>query len=160
MAGVTKIPDFVYFSICLVPLKLFLKKELWNFEKLKKIKFIVSTPKCLEKNKKKYFFPQKSYCFYLNLNFTCSQLSFEVYNTCFDENFQFFIFSSYEISIDTTFILWPLVAKIVIKEDYIWYQWPAKDQKNYLRSSFGILWCFHNFREPYIFRAQKAPPPQ
>ena len=36
MARVTKIHDFVYFSICLVPMKLFLKKELWNFEKLKK----------------------------------------------------------------------------------------------------------------------------
>ena len=32
MAGVTKIHDFVYFSICLVPVKLFLKK---NYEILK-----------------------------------------------------------------------------------------------------------------------------
>ena len=35
MTGVTKILDFVYFSICLVPVNLFLKKKLWNFEKLK-----------------------------------------------------------------------------------------------------------------------------
>ena len=37
MAGVTKIHDFVYFSTCLVPVKQFLKKRLWNLEKLKKI---------------------------------------------------------------------------------------------------------------------------
>ena len=36
MTGVTKIHDFVYFSMCLVPLELFLKKKLWNFKKLKK----------------------------------------------------------------------------------------------------------------------------
>ena len=54
MAGVTKIHDFVYFSICLVPVKLFLKKELLNFEKLKKKDFTVLTPKSppLEKNQK------------------------------------------------------------------------------------------------------------
>ena len=34
MAGVTKIHDFVYFSIFLVQVELFLKKELWKFEKL------------------------------------------------------------------------------------------------------------------------------
>ena len=39
MAGVTKIYDFVYFSICLVPVKLFWEKKLWNFEKLKKKHF-------------------------------------------------------------------------------------------------------------------------
>ena len=32
------------------------------------------------KSEKYPFFPRKSYFFYLNLNFACSQLSFEVYN--------------------------------------------------------------------------------
>ena len=35
MTGVTKIFDFVYLSTCLVPVNLFLKKKLWNSEKLK-----------------------------------------------------------------------------------------------------------------------------
>ena len=64
MARVTKIHDFVYFSICLVPMKLFLKKELWNFEKLKKKNFTVSTPKGppfgkkIQKSKNLGFFPK------------------------------------------------------------------------------------------------------
>ena len=45
MTGVTKIHDFVCFSICLVPVKLFWEKKLWNFEKLKKTILTVSTPK-------------------------------------------------------------------------------------------------------------------
>ena len=36
MAGVTKIHDFVYFSICLVPVKLFWEKKLWIFENIEK----------------------------------------------------------------------------------------------------------------------------
>ena len=39
-----------------------------------------------------YFFSNKSYFFNLNLHFTCSELSFEVYNMSFGENFQIFIF--------------------------------------------------------------------
>ena len=42
---VTKIHDFVYFSISLVPVKLFWEKKLWNYEKLKKNILTVSTPK-------------------------------------------------------------------------------------------------------------------
>ena len=45
MTRVTKIYDFVYFSICLVPVKLFWEKKLWNFEKLKKTILTFSTPK-------------------------------------------------------------------------------------------------------------------
>ena len=45
MTGVTKIHDFVCFSICLVPVKLFWKKKLWNFEKLKKTILTILTPK-------------------------------------------------------------------------------------------------------------------
>ena len=36
MTRVTKIHDFVYFSIPLVPVRLFLKKEIGNFKELKK----------------------------------------------------------------------------------------------------------------------------
>ena len=39
-----------------------------------------------------HFFSNKSYFFNLNLHFTCSELSFEVYNMSFGENFQIFIF--------------------------------------------------------------------
>ena len=45
MTGVTKIPDFVCFSIGLVPVKLFWEKKLWSFEKLKKTILTVLTPK-------------------------------------------------------------------------------------------------------------------
>ena len=45
MTGVTKIHDFVCFSICLVPVKLFWEKKFCNFDKLKKIILTVLTPK-------------------------------------------------------------------------------------------------------------------
>ena len=45
------------------------------------------------------FFCNKSYFFYLNLNFTCSELSFDVYNMSFGQNFKFSLFY-YRISID------------------------------------------------------------
>ena len=62
MAGVTKIHDFVYFSTCLVPVKLFLKKKLRNLEKLNKIfslfwhQRVLSFGKKLKKIKIYYFF--------------------------------------------------------------------------------------------------------
>ena len=39
-----------------------------------------------EKSKKNPIFPQKSYFFFLNLNSTCSQLSFEVHNVSVAQN--------------------------------------------------------------------------
>ena len=56
MTGVTKIHDFVCFSICLVPVKLFWEKKLWNFEKLKKNILTFSTPKGPPFGKKMIFF--------------------------------------------------------------------------------------------------------
>ena len=74
MARVTKIHDFVYFSICLVPMKLFLKKELWNFEKLKKknLPFRHQRVPPLEKKSKKlkiFVFFQKIILFLLESEF-------------------------------------------------------------------------------------------
>ena len=40
MTKVTKTYDFVHLSIPLVPVKLFLKKEIWNFKNLKKEKLL------------------------------------------------------------------------------------------------------------------------
>ena len=45
MTRVTKIHDFVHFSIPLVPVKPFLKKRNMKFQKIGKRKFIVLTPK-------------------------------------------------------------------------------------------------------------------
>ena len=45
MTRVTKIHDFVHLSIPLIPVKLILKKEIRNFNELKKRKFTVLTPK-------------------------------------------------------------------------------------------------------------------
>ena len=63
-----------FINTCHVPLKPFFKKIFWKFEK------------------RIFFFSNKSYFFNLNLHFTCSELSFEVYNMSFGENFQIFIF--------------------------------------------------------------------
>ena len=41
----------------------------------------------LKKSEKIFFFCWKLYFFYLNLNCTCSQLSFEVYNIYIAQNF-------------------------------------------------------------------------
>ena len=54
------------------------------------------TPKILtrnsEKSKKIQFFYNKSYAFWLNMNSTCSQLSFEVYKVSVAQNLKFRIF--------------------------------------------------------------------
>ena len=56
MTRVTKIHDFVHFSTPLVPVKLFLKKEIWNFKKLKKENLLLWNQRVphLEKNLKKF----------------------------------------------------------------------------------------------------------
>ena len=46
----------------------------------------------LKKSKKIQFFSMKSYFLLLNLNSTCSQLSFEVYNVSVAQNLKFCIF--------------------------------------------------------------------
>ena len=140
MAGVTKIHDFVYFSTCLVQVKLFLEKKLWKFEKLKKT--ILPFWHQRKKERKKIFFSKKSCYFYLNLNSTCSQLTFEVYYNCFSQIFQIFNFLVMKFPSITTFILWPLVAKIVIIGYYFGHLWTANHQNIYLSSSFGHLEMF------------------
>ena len=45
-----------------------------------------------QKSKKNPIFPVKSYFFFLNLNSTCSQLSFEVHNVSVAQNWKFLIF--------------------------------------------------------------------
>ena len=56
--------------------------------------------------------------------------------------FKFSFFFAMKFPLITTFILWPLAAEIVIKEDYIGYLWTAKYLNNYLRSSFGHFEVF------------------
>ena len=46
----------------------------------------------IKKNQKRHFFCCKSYFFYLNMNSTCSQLSFEVSNMSVAQNFSIFTF--------------------------------------------------------------------
>ena len=158
IAVVTKIHDLVYFSFYLVPVK---GKR--NLEKLKKIILLFRNERVstLEKNWKNRFFcffAKKSYYFCLNLNSTCSQLTFEVYNNCFFQNFQIFIFLAMKFPSITTFILWPLVAKIVIIGDYFKYLWTAKHQNIYLRSSFGHLEVFWQLYRVLPCRGPKGPP--
>ena len=92
--------DFVSSNILEVLLRPFCKKNFGNFENLKK-KFFA--PKFLGKNWfsfENWFFFQELYFFILNMNSTCSKLSFEVHNIGFAQNFQIFNFLTYEFSID------------------------------------------------------------
>merc|ERR1712079_994843 len=80
-AMLTKLPDFVPFHICQVP-----ESQFWRlfFKKLKKIdveNFWGSSS--IRRKSENFdffcFFSNKPYFFKLNLNCTCSQLSFEVH---------------------------------------------------------------------------------
>ena len=124
MAGVTKIHDFVYFSTCLVPVKQFLKKRLWNLEKLKKIfsPFWHQRVPPLEKKLKKikFFvsFPKNhtisTWIWILHvLSFLLRYMMSILLNF-----FKFSLFLAMKFPWITTFILRSLAAKIVIIGDY------------------------------------------
>ena len=108
MTGVTRIPLFQYLF---GPSKAILGKEIMIFLKIEKNDFTVLTlkgPPLWKKNYKNKFFcflSKKAYYLYLNLNSTCSYLSFEVCNICFPQNFQIFIFLAMKFPSKTTFIL-------------------------------------------------------
>ena len=85
----TKLPDFVPCDICQVQ-----ESRFWYlfFKKLKKIDFknflgSLSIRQKSERFKKIFFFSNVTYFFKLNLNCTCSQLSFEVHCTIETQNF-------------------------------------------------------------------------
>ena len=77
-------------------------------------------------------FSNKSIVLHLNLNSTCSKLSFEVNNIGFAKNFQIFNFLPISFPSMIDLIREPLAANIVLKRDCFWYQWRAKDQNIYL----------------------------
>ena len=98
-ATLTKLPDFVPFHICQVP-----ESQFWClfFKKLKKIDvenfWGSSSIRRKSENFEIFcFFTNKPYFFKLNLNCTCSQLSFEVHNTLETQNFENFEFFYYNI---------------------------------------------------------------
>ena len=98
-AMLTKLPDFVPFHICQVP-----ESQFWClfFKKLKKIDvknfWGSSSIRRKSENFEIFcFFTNKPYFFKLNLNCTCSQLSFEVHNTLETQNFENFEFFYYNI---------------------------------------------------------------
>ena len=99
-AMLTKLPDFVPFHICQVP-----ESQFWClfFKKLKKIDvenfWGSSSIRRKSENFEIFcFFTNKPYFFKLNLNCTCSQLSFEVHNTLETQNFENFEFFYYNIA--------------------------------------------------------------
>ena len=61
--------------------------------------------KKIEKLRKKMIFSKKSIFLHLNLNSTCSKLSFEVHNIGFAQNFQIFNFLPINFPLITSFIL-------------------------------------------------------
>ena len=98
-ATLTKLPDFVPFHICHVP-----ESQFWCFFFKKFKKFDVENfwgSSSLRRKSENFeifrFFTNKPYFFKLNLNCTCSQLSFEVHNTLETQNFENFEFFSYNI---------------------------------------------------------------
>ena len=115
-------------------------KKLCKFWKMKKKYFFCfdTKGKLFLKNWKNWIFFQKSNCFKLNLNSTCSKLFFKVHNIEFVQNFEFFIFLAINFSLLSNFIPWPLAAKLIIKGECFYYQWTAKDQNIHFWSSFTI----------------------
>ena len=100
-ATLTKLPDFVPFHICQVP-----ESQFWClfFKKLKKFDVenfwgSSSLRRKSENFEIFWFFTNKPYFFKLNLNCTCSQLSFEVHYTLEtqnSENFEFFYYNIHQ----------------------------------------------------------------
>ena len=124
MAGVTKIHDFVYFSTCLVLVKLFLKKKIMKSWKIEKNIFTVLTPKGppfgkkLKKIKLFVSFPKNhtisTWIWILHvLSFLLRYMMSILLNF-----FKFSLFLAMKFPSITTFILRPLAAKIVIIGDY------------------------------------------
>ena len=102
LAGVTKIHDFVHFNICLVPVKLFLKKivKFWKIEKKRKRIYCFDTRdlrKKIKKIKNHFIFFQTIISFDMFLAFFLRYIT-SVLLKIF--NFSFF---SYEISIQNHF---------------------------------------------------------
>merc|ERR1712173_578645 len=98
-AMLTKLSDFVPFHICQVP-----ESQFWClfFKKLKKLdveNFWGSSSIRQKSENFEFFcfFTNKPYFFKLNLNCTCSQLSFEVHNTLETQNVENFEFFYYNI---------------------------------------------------------------
>ena len=137
-----KFHDFVSINICHVPLKPFFKKNFWKFEKRNFFFSTVPTSKgppfeiFFFKIIFFHFFSNKSYFFNLNLHFTCSELSFDVYNMSFEKILKFSFFTIEFLSM-TKFFPQPLTAKIIIKKDCFWYVWIGKDQNFALRTILG-----------------------
>ena len=98
-----KFLDFVFINIWHVQLKpFFKKKDLIICKTEKKILTVWASKglwKFIFKLKFLHIFGNISYFFNLNLQFACSELSFDVYNMSFGQNLQFFIFY-YKISIN------------------------------------------------------------
>ena len=93
-ARINEIGDFVSLTIWLVPKKPFLKFLLQNFWKIWILNFLGSSSisRKLKILTKKIIFCRDSHSFLLNPYYTCSQLSFEVYNSFVAQNWSFDVF--------------------------------------------------------------------
>ena len=94
LGGCPKWPHISW--LCLIhhslgPIEAIFKNSFWNFEKPKK-KEIYALWKKNQKLKKFWFFSKKPIYLHMNLNSTCSKLSFEVHNIGFAQNLEFCIF--------------------------------------------------------------------
>ena len=126
----TKIHDFVPFKICQVLWKSFFEIFFWNFWETDIRKFLGSSSvsRKLKKLKKIAIFDKKLYFFLLNMNCTCSQLFFEIYNISVPKKFETSIFLAWKISFSIFVIRRPGTSKIYYKWGCFWCLWKAKDQ--------------------------------
>ena len=112
----------------------------------------------IENLKKIAVFGIKLYFFLLNVNCTCSQLFFEVYNISVAKKFEISIFLAWKISFSIFAIRRPGTSKIYYKWGCFWCLWKAKDQNIYLKASFDTCCILIGFRTYSNYPGHNGPP--
>ena len=107
-ATLAKFLDFVSFNVLQVSEELFLEKKFFceKYRTLSKI-FMGGTLLSKNQNFQKNFFFRKCYSICLNINFTWSQLYFEVNSSSVAQNFKFLSFFPWNFQFWPSLLAWP-----------------------------------------------------
>ena len=140
-ARVTKIHDFVPFYVRPVLEKLFFKFSnfCWKYQRSPKIS---KGGTLLCKNwrfQRNFFFLEKSYFFYLKMNYTWTELSFEVHNSLVAQNFTFSSFFAWKVQSLIYHVSMAQASKVHYLGDYVWCLCIAKELIIHLEA---ILFAF------------------
>ena len=132
-------------------------KKIWNYVRFEIFAGLENDAK-IEKIGKNISFCWKFYFFYLNLNCTCSQLSFEVYNVCVAQKLRISEFLINFLSPGTWPLRRPPEAAISTSATSIGYQILAKDLSFHMRH---CLFLQNEIGRNYITFSQngRIPPP-